>query len=55
MTGYSLQRAWVDGTVLDDVLVEVAGGRFTRVTPDVAAADVPRATRLDGLTLPGLA
>ena len=55
MTGYSLQRAWGDGTVLDDVLVEVAGGRFTRVTPDVAAADVPRATRLDGLTLPGLA
>ncbi len=55
MTGYSLQRAWVDGAVYDDVLVEVAGGRFTRVTPDVAAADVPRATRLAGLTLPGLA
>ncbi len=55
MTGDSLQRAWVDGAVYDDVLVEVAGGRFTRVTPDVAAADVPRATRLAGLTLPGLA
>ncbi len=55
MTAYSLQRAWVDGAVLDDVLVEVAGGRFTRVTPGVSAADVPRATRLDGLTLPGLA
>ena len=55
MSAYWLERAWVDGAVLDDVLVEVAGGRLTRVTPGVAAAEVPRATRLDGLTLPGLA
>ena len=55
MSAYWLERAWVDGAVLDDVLVEVAGGRFTRVTPGVAAGEVPRATRLDGLTLPGLA
>ena len=38
MTAYSLQRAWVDGQVADDVLVEVGGGRFTRVVPGVAAA-----------------
>ncbi|CAM3925608.1 formimidoylglutamate deiminase [Nocardioides marinus] len=55
MSAYWLERAWVDGAVLDAVLVEVAGGRFTHVAPGVAAAEVPRATRLDGLTLPGLA
>jgi formiminoglutamate deiminase len=35
------------------VLIEVDGGRFTAVTPSVAAA--PDANRLPGLTLPGLA
>ncbi len=30
-TAYVLERAWVDGAVHDDVLVEIAGGRFTRV------------------------
>ncbi|MDX6357958.1 MAG: hypothetical protein QOH37_1012, partial [Nocardioidaceae bacterium] len=32
-TSYLLERAWVDGAVHDDVLVEIAGGRFTSVTP----------------------
>lgn len=48
---YLLERAWVDGAVHDDVLVEIEGGRFTHVGPprsDAAAA------RLPGLTLPGL-
>lgn len=52
VTAYLLERAWVDGAVRDDVLVEVEGGRFTAVTPGARA---PGATRLAGLTLPGLA
>ena len=56
MTAYLLERAWLPspdgGRVHDDVLVEVAGGRFVRV--EVGAGD-PAATRLPGLTLPGLA
>jgi formiminoglutamate deiminase len=32
-TAYLLERAWVDGAVHDDVLVEIEGGRFTSVTP----------------------
>jgi formiminoglutamate deiminase len=32
-TAYLLERAWVDGAVRDDVLVEIEGGRFTSVTP----------------------
>jgi formiminoglutamate deiminase len=44
--------AWV----ASDVLIEASGERFTAVTPDVPAADVPPGTvRLPGLTLPGLA
>ncbi len=50
-TAYLLERAWVDGAVRDDVLVEMAGGRFTRVEPAAAAG----APRLPGLTVPGLA
>ena len=39
-----------------DVLIEARGMRFTAVTPDVPAAQVPPDTvRLPGLTLPGLA
>ncbi len=55
MTDYLLDRAWVDGAVRDDVLVRVADGRFTAVTPD-ADCDARRdATWLPGLTLPGFA
>ncbi len=68
---YLLERAWVDGAVHDDVLVEIEGGRFTRVTllgrslhfSGVATAEKrmnPRlagdsCTPLPGLTLPGFA
>ena len=71
MTAYLLERAWVDGAVRDDVLVEIEGSRFTSVTPGghsphlsgVARADKfrdPRSTGdsctpVPGLTLPGLA
>ena len=59
MTSYLLERAWVDGAVRDSVLVEIADGRFTSVTPDSevdAFHRVPGETRiLPGLTLPGLA
>ncbi|NPC96988.1 formimidoylglutamate deiminase [Nocardioides sp. zg-DK7169] len=54
-TAYVLERGWVDGAARDDVLVEVADGRFTTVLPD-APADRARGVRhLPGLTLPGLA
>lgn len=53
MTAYLLDRAWVDGAVRDDVLVEVADGRFASVTPDTREAR--GATRIGGLTLPGFA
>ena len=55
------ELAWLPGRgVCPDVLIEVAGDRFTAVTPEVPAGDIPdRArpglTRLPGLTLPGLA
>ena len=58
MTAYLLERAWVDGAVHDDVLVEIADGRFTAVTPGAGVEEfhrVPGETaRLPGLTLPGL-
>lgn len=47
-----LERAWVDGEVRDDVLVEVSGGRFSAVVPGAWATD---AERVAGLALPGLA
>ncbi len=50
-TSYVLEHAWVDGAVLDDVHVAVADGRFSVVGGD----PWPRAVRLPGLTLPGLA
>jgi formiminoglutamate deiminase len=68
-TAYLLERAWVDGAVRDDVLVEIDGGRFTTVEPDgqslhltgVATPDRSRFPRpagetvtLAGLTIPGL-
>ncbi len=51
-TSYLLERAWVDGDVVDDVRVEIEGGRFTAVTPATPADD---AIPLAGLTIPGLA
>jgi len=52
VTAYVLERAWVDGAVHDDVLVAIEDGRFVRV--EVGGSD-DTATRLPGLTLPGLA
>ena len=67
MTSYLLERAWVDGAVRDDVLVEIEAGRFTAVTPAPlvvgSPTDTPGGTgvsvgfhRLTGETrrLPGL-
>ncbi len=48
---YLLERAWVDGAVRDDVLVEIEDGRFSKVEPD----SQQDADRLAGLTIPGLA
>jgi formiminoglutamate deiminase len=70
VTAYLLERAWVDGAVHDDVLVEIEAGRFTKVElvresshlSGVATPDMRRNTRisgysdrLPGLTIPGLA
>ena len=52
MTAYLLERAWVDGSFRDDVLVTVEDGRFTSVEP---GADPPRAVPVRGLVVPGLA
>jgi formiminoglutamate deiminase len=51
-TSYLLERAWVDGALREDVLVEITDGRFTRVD---AAASAGEAGALPGLTVPGLA
>ncbi|GAB3247313.1 formimidoylglutamate deiminase [Nocardioides dilutus] len=69
-TAYLLERAWVDGAVHDDVLVEIEGGRFThvglgrrnsRLAAQASAAERElhrlageTPTRRPGLTLPGL-
>jgi formiminoglutamate deiminase len=45
------EYAWVGGAVARNVRIEVAGGRFTAVTPSAPAVG----TRLPGLVLPGLA
>ena len=50
MSSLLLERAWVDGSVQDDVLVEIEDGRFTAVTPGAHSGE-----RLAGLTIPGLA
>ncbi|MEO9322616.1 formimidoylglutamate deiminase [Nocardioides sp. C4-1] len=50
MTAFLLERAWVDGAVHDDVLVDVVDGRFAQVTPGGSGGE-----RVAGLTLPGLA
>ena len=49
---FHAEYAWIDGRVERDVLIEVADGRFTAVTPASAPGT---ATRLAGLVLPGLA
>ncbi len=57
-TSYLLERAWVDGAVHDDVLVEIADGRFTRVEILGRESMSPRQAEestLPGLTIPGLA
>ncbi len=66
-TAYLLERAWIDGAVRDDVLVEIENGLFTSVTPmgdshrfsGVAKAEMGRDPRLTGYPadptpLPGL-
>ncbi|MET7397218.1 formimidoylglutamate deiminase [Dactylosporangium sp. NPDC005572] len=55
VTRYHCAHAWLPTGVADDVLVEIAGGRFTAVTPDTPAGAAGGAVRLPGLTLPGLA
>lgn len=66
-TSYLLERAWVDGSVQNDVLVVVEDGRFVRVSPRNRTLDddIPSsqgefrrpadetAVRLPGLALPG--
>lgn len=49
---YLLERAYVDGAVHADVLVEITDGRFTNVSTGSAATNL---SRLAGLTIPGLA
>ena len=51
---YRAELAWLTDRVAADVLVEVEGDRITAVTPGVTEPS-PDATRLPGLTLPGLA
>ncbi|MFG1925890.1 formimidoylglutamate deiminase [Cryptosporangium sp. NPDC048952] len=50
---YWAEYAWLSSGVAAGVVVEVAGGRIVGVTP--GAEPPPGATRLAGLTLPGLA
>ncbi|MEV5752026.1 formimidoylglutamate deiminase [Actinoallomurus sp. NPDC052308] len=47
------EHAWLGDRVAADVLIEIAGERFVRITPGVPAP--PDAERLPGLTLPGMA
>ena len=57
MTAYVADYAWLGGDGVDvDVLIEVDGDRICAVTPGVTGSPAPAgATRLRGLTLPGLA
>jgi formiminoglutamate deiminase len=61
LRAWHAELAWLPGRgVCPDVLIEAAGDRFTGVTPEVRASDLPadlraRLTRLPGLTLPGMA
>jgi len=53
VTRYHAALAWLDARPVADVLIEIEGGRFTAVSPGVAA--MADAVRLPGITLPGLA
>lgn len=57
MTTYLADYAWLGGDKVDvDVLIEVDGSRIRSVTPGTPGSASPAgATRLRGLTLPGLA
>ncbi|MFI5625507.1 formimidoylglutamate deiminase [Nocardioides sp. NPDC051685] len=57
MTAYLADYAWLGGDEVEvDVLIEVDGDRIRAVTPGVPGSASPAgATRLRGLTLPGLA
>lgn len=53
MTAWHAEHVWLGGdTAVADVLLEADGDRLTAVTPGVPCP--PSATRLPGLTLPGL-
>ncbi len=58
-TAYLLERAWVDGAVHEDVMIEIEGGRFTSVEVPGPFRNTRSTghsgTRIPGLTLPGLA
>ena len=47
------EHAWLGDRVAADVLIEIRDERFVRITPGVPAP--PDASRLPGLTLPGMA
>lgn len=53
LTRWHAELAWTGLAVERDVLLEVADGRFSAVTPGVASP--PDAHRLPGITIPGLA
>ncbi len=52
-TAFWCEYAWLDGEPVPDVVLSLADGRFTAVSPGTPSP--PDATRLPGLTLPGLA
>ena len=54
MTSYLLERAWVDGAVRDDVLVEIEDGRLTSVTPGATGGTRLRERRAgdEGISFP---
>lgn len=54
MTAWYLDLAWLGDRVASGVLVEADGDRIRAVTPDLPSPP-PDATRLRGLTIPGLA
>ena len=52
MTAWLLERAWVDGRVQDEVLVEVEGGRFTRVEVASESPDIRPSLRFGRVATP---